>query len=271
MERTPTRVTASLIFNNLSSNGVDLVYAHSHEAVLVPDGAGPALGMPVTATLTRCKSAVTQVRFLQPPLSPTPMLAVLTYQQGLLYSPDGKRVLHSVALPTSLPPGSYLRGVAACTVGSASYVFFGTSGNGDLLRVNATLFGDATELPNLCSGAVSDFDSGEGGVLAAAAATNAVNGASEVVLMSLAPDGAPVVSARLPEAAPGLCTSLRVLGGSVFCGYSTGHIRVIDLKARSFTAVVTAHARWINALEVSAALQTGLRVWGTRAESKLYR
>lgn len=249
-EKTPTRVTASLIFNNLSSNGIDLVYAHSHEAVLVPNGAGPALGMPATPVLMRCKSAVTQVRFLQPPLSPTPVLAVLTHQQGLLYSPDGKRILLSVALPTSLPPGSYLRGVAACTTSNASYIFIGTSGNGDLLRVNATLFGDATELSNLCSGAVSDLDSGEGGVLVAAAATNAVNGTSEVVLMSLGADGAPVVSARLPEAAPGLCTALRVLGGTVFCAYSTGHIRTIDLKTRFCTAVVTAHARWINALEV---------------------
>jgi len=225
--RTTTRVGASLAFNNLASNGTDLVYAHAHEAVFVPDGAVTALGMALVPTLLSDTSntAVTQVRFIGAPLR---IMAVLSQQQASFYSNDGRTLLHSFSLSKGMPPGSYLRGICACSVDGCSYIFVGTSGNGDLLRVDASTssFGPQVELLGICSGAVSDLDAAEGGVLAAAAATCNVDGSSEVLLLSVGHDGTPAVTARFPTEAPGLCTSLRLHRGGLYCAYSTGRVQV---------------------------------------------
>lgn len=252
-----TRVTASLGFNNLTTDGTDLAYAHGSEAVVVTDGATSALsGGPANTLLLpdRSSSAVTQVRYLKKPEVPFEMLAVLSHRHASIYADRGQKLLHSISFGKGMPPGSYLRGVCGCTSAGASYLFFGSSGNGDLLRLALLnpkpTFGSETALPGLCSGAVSDLATGPNGILAAAAGTNLQDGSSEIVVMSVGADGTPAITCRFPADAPSLCTSLRIRGSQMLAAYSTGQVKLFDLGSEVCVAAVGAHARWINALEL---------------------
>ena len=49
---------------------------------------------------------------------------------------------------------------------------------------------------------------------------------------------------------PSLCTSTRMRGVYLYCAYSTGHVRIFDLVSCSQLVQISAHARWIHALEV---------------------
>jgi len=59
-----------------------------------------------------------------------------------------------------------------------------------------------------------------------------------------------VVSFSTADATPSLCTSLRMRGVRLFCAHSTGQVRVYDLVSCTICGSISAHARWINALEV---------------------
>lgn len=80
--------------------------------------------------------------------------------------------------------------------------------------------------------------------------TRPQDGSSEIILAEIGTDGAPLATMRLTAEAPELCTSLRIRGRTMLAAYSTGRVRVFDVDAKRCVAVVAAHARWINALEV---------------------
>ena len=71
------------------------------------------------------------------------------------------------------------------------------------------------------------------------------------------------------DGTPSLCTTLRMRGVLLYCGYSTGHVRIFDLVSCALAVQISAHSRWINALEVhpngstfaSAAEDTTINVW----------
>ena len=71
------------------------------------------------------------------------------------------------------------------------------------------------------------------------------------------------------DGTPSLCTTLRMRGVLLYCGYSTGHVRVFDLVSCALAVQISAHSRWINALEVhpngstfaSASEDTMINVW----------
>lgn len=52
------------------------------------------------------------------------------------------------------------------------------------------------------------------------------------------------------DGTPPLCTSLRMRGPHLYSAYNTGHVRIWDLVTCSLTVSITAHPRFINALEV---------------------
>jgi len=74
---------------------------------------------------------------------------------------------------------------------------------------------------------------------------------------ALEADGSWMHTASFPFATsdetPTLCTSLAMRGQRLFCAYSTGQVRVYDLISCSLQTSITAHARWINALQVHPA------------------
>ncbi|EOD06584.1 hypothetical protein EMIHUDRAFT_106816 [Emiliania huxleyi CCMP1516] len=96
----------------------------------------------------------------------------------------------------------------------------------------------------------ADMDGSVEGILAIAAGTDKPDGSSEIILAEIGTDGAPLATMRLTAEAPELCTSLRIRGRTMLAAYSTGRVRVFDVDAKRCVAVVAAHARWINALEV---------------------
>lgn len=58
-------------------------------------------------------------------------------------------------------------------------------------------------------------------------------------------------------------------GAFLYCGYSTGHVRIFDLGSCTQCVQIAAHSRWINALEVhpngatfaTVSEDTTLNVW----------
>jgi len=52
------------------------------------------------------------------------------------------------------------------------------------------------------------------------------------------------------DGTPALCTALRMRGIRLYCAHSTGQVRVYDLVSCTLCGSISAHARWINALEV---------------------
>uniref|UniRef100_A0A6V2MNQ1 Anaphase-promoting complex subunit 4 WD40 domain-containing protein n=2 Tax=Emiliania huxleyi TaxID=2903 RepID=A0A6V2MNQ1_EMIHU len=245
-------VPASLCYNNLSSNGRHFAFAHATEAALcAADGSGKP-----TLLKDRANSAVTHVRFIKL-AGGVELLVVLSGRSAIFFSADGARELHTLHMAEGRPAASFFRGVATVKAGGSSYLYVGSSGSGDLhccaadpatsKLCNLAL---ATALENVCTGPISDMDGSVEGILAIAAGTDKPDGSSEIILAEIGTDGAPLATMRLTAEAPELCTSLRIRGRTMLAAYSTGRVRVFDVDAKRCVAVVAAHARWINALEV---------------------
>jgi len=242
-----TKAPASLLFSNLSANGKHVAYVSGREAVLVPDAAVVTGSSPSVVKVQDKDSAlIQQVRFLSPPEVPVELLAIASFRSLQLFSADGKKMLHSIPLDRpSEEERPYFQGIAACR----SQVYAGSS-TGDIYRVAVTGAGPAfgacvTDKEPSCAGVV-DL-AGGGDVLAISHAGDVTNPPA-IVLTTVGADGAFSISAAFAEG--GLCTSMRIRQNTLFAAYSTGHIRLFSLESRSLSAVIAAHARWINAIEV---------------------
>merc|ERR1712087_318826 len=77
-----------------------------------------------------------------------------------------------------------------------------------------------------------------------------------VLLMDVSGDDPLKLTATFPSEPGSMCTSLRIRQTLLLCAFSSGHVRMYDLEAKVLTAVMTAHSRWINALEVHPSKDT---------------
>ena len=143
-KRCQTKSSASLLFNNLASNGKHVAYVHVKESVLLPESAvisgSSASG---THIVEPEASTVHQVRWVEPIEGAAQLLAIATSRHLHFYSAEGKRQLHSVPVPPG-PEPKYFRGIGGCQ----RHVFVGCS-NGQICRIplnSATTFGSHTML-----------------------------------------------------------------------------------------------------------------------------
>lgn len=108
--KTTTKACASLLFNNLSTDEKHVGYVHGSEVVVTSESAvssgqsSPA----VTKVSEKDGALVEQARFVRPPDAPAELLVVASRKTLSIYTSDGKRLLHSVALGSTPTEERYL-------------------------------------------------------------------------------------------------------------------------------------------------------------------
>ena len=94
--------SASLLFNNLASNGKHIGYAAYTSAVIVPDANALRGGSGVPQSLSiesEGGAQVQQIRWVQ--LQMHEFLVVATSKNLMIYSPEGARLIHVVTAGSS--------------------------------------------------------------------------------------------------------------------------------------------------------------------------
>eukprot|EP00316_Scyphosphaera_apsteinii_P024686 CAMPEP_0119309530 /NCGR_PEP_ID=MMETSP1333-20130426/15819_1 /TAXON_ID=418940 /ORGANISM="Scyphosphaera apsteinii, Strain RCC1455" /LENGTH=330 /DNA_ID=CAMNT_0007313523 /DNA_START=56 /DNA_END=1048 /DNA_ORIENTATION=+ len=264
MKKAATKCSASLLFNNLASNGKHIAYAHGREVIIIPDSTTSFSGHPsVTRVPDKDQSVVQQVRWVAPPDVPTEMLVIASSKSLQMYSADGKHFLYLVPFVRSDDKSGFFRGIAACNAAGTGYVFAGCS-NGEICRLPVTGSGEPSfgkyimhPAQEQCT-CVSDLAAASlpGGTGILAVASSGEGGCAAILLMDVVEAEAPKLTATFPSDIGSMCTSLRIRQSLLLCAFSTGQVRMYDLEAKVLTAVMTAHARWINALEVHPSKDT---------------
>lgn len=276
--RVTTPKSAALLYNNLTSNGHAVAYVHGASAVIVPDNLvtnGGTAQDGVAKTIAEPDGAqIQQIRWVQ--LSHGELLVLASARSVQIYTPDGTRLLHVVtaAVNENDAPSTY-RGIGGCSTGAADYVCVGVSTGAVCLvpLLGPQAFGDALlspaathEIVDLCAGQAPHNDPSRALVCSADAA-------GDVHCHALEADGTWGHCTTFPVAThdgtPSLCTCTRMRGVRLYCAYSTGHVRIFDLVSCCLSVMITAHPRWVNALEVhpngvtfaTAAEDTLLNVW----------
>lgn len=275
-----TPKTCSLLFNNLAAGRSHAVYVHHTTACLVPEGAilSGSSAASSTVVINEPDSAqIQQIRWV--PLVAGELLVIASTRSLQMYAPDGSRLLHVVTagVPSGDPPATY-RGIASCSTGTTEYVCGGCS-TGSVCLIPLSPGGGHTFTDPLLSPAstmeIVDVTAGPAPHLDPNRALVCSSDAQgEVNVHALEADGTwchcTTFSFMTADGTPSLCTSLRMRGQRLFCAYSTGQVRVYDLLSNTLCSSVSAHARWINALEVhpkrddlfvSASEDTTLGVW----------
>ena len=103
LKRASTKVSASLLYNNLSCNGKSVAYVHHSEVILVPDNAvtsGANATAPVRI-MDRDQAVIKQARFVE--AGSAEYLVIGSTRSLQVYSPDGKRMLHSQPVLDAVP------------------------------------------------------------------------------------------------------------------------------------------------------------------------
>ena len=258
--RTTTAKSASLLFNNLASSRQYTGYVHYNCAVIVPDSSiatGGGNSAPCAFVKEPDDAQIQQVRWV--PLHAGDLFVVASLRSLQLYTADGGRLLHVVTagVPEGDPPASY-RGIASCATAQTEYVCGGCS-TGSVCLIPLAPGGGHTfidpllcpasqhEIVDLAAGPAPHLDPDRALVCSA-------DGAGDVHVHALEADGSwgHCVSFHYDtsDGTPSLVTSLRMRGHRLYCAHSTGIVRIYDLVSCTVSCSVTAHARWINALEV---------------------
>ena len=251
--------SAALLFNNLAGNGRSLAYTAYSSAVIVPEA-------PV---LSGSSSAASQATVIDDPdgaqllqvrwvALPSNELLVMASQKSLqLYTADASRLMHVVTAKDidGEALASY-RGIGSCETGHAAYVCAGVSTGAVCL---VPIFGDMQFGDSLLSPAsqhpIVDLTAGQAPHNdPSRALICSADAVGDVHVHALESDGTwghcTTFSASTADGTPSLCTSLRMRGVRLYCAYSTGHVRIFDLVSCSMSVQISAHARWINSLEV---------------------
>ena len=234
LKRASTKVSASLLYNNLSCNGKSVAYVHHSEVILVPDNAVTS-GANATAVriMDRDQAVIKQARFVE--AGGAEYLVIGSTRSLQVYSPDGKRMLHSQNIldaGTADAP-AFFRGLAGCTAGGEDYLVAGTS-TGDVCLVACTggAFGMPLQLreqtaPIVDLAAAFSPESADEAFVASA------DEAGLLVVLALGGGGASRVHASFGGDPAALCTAVRIRRNLLLSGYCTGHVRVHDLTSRS--------------------------------------
>ena len=253
-----TPKSASLLFNNLAANGRSLAYVAYTSALVIPEGpvlAGSSAASGTVSIEDPDGAQMHQVRWVS---MPSEELLVVASQKSLqLYTADASRLVHVVTAKEA--DGDSLaayRGISSCETGHAAYVCAGVStGAICLVPIFGPLqFGDSLLSPasqhpivDVAAGQAPHNDPSRALVCSS-------DGAGDVHVHALEADGTwghcTTFGVSTVDDTPSLCTSLRMRGTRLYCAYSTGHVRIFDLVSCSISCQITAHARWINALEV---------------------
>jgi hypothetical protein len=257
--RATTPKSASLLFNNLTTNGKHAAYVSYTSAVVVPEShllSGSSAASHAVTIDEPDGAQIQQVRWL--PFAAGELFAVGSQRSLQIYTPDAQRLLHVVTAPeeNSDGPGSF-RGLGSCATGGSEYVCAGVSTGAvclvpvgtDLGNFGAPLLSPASQHPivDLSAGPAPHNDPSRALVCTA-------DGNGDVNVHALETDGGwghcTSFSVVTHDGTPPLCTSLRLRGALLYCAYATGHVRIYDLVSCSLCVQIAAHARWINALEV---------------------
>jgi len=263
-----TPKSAALLFNNCTANGKHVAYAAYTTAVLVADAqaakGGNALQSSVNIEAEE-GAQIQQLRWVQ--LAMHEFFVVATTKNLAIYSANGSQLIHvgtagSTGGPDA-PPASF-RGIGSCAAGSSEYICVGVSTgavclvpipNPDTVGFGDSLLSPTSEEPivDVTAGQAPHNDPSRALVCSAAAD-------GQVLVHALEADGmwqhCCAFGASTHDETPSLVTSARMRGVHLYCAYSTGHVRVFDLVSCSMQAQFSAHARWINALEVHPNGQT---------------
>jgi len=228
---------------------------------------------------------IQQIRWVQ--LQAHELLVLATTKNLNIYSSDGKRLIHVVTAaggdsPDS--PAAAFRGIGGCSAGSRDYICVGVSTGAVCLvpvETDNLVFGDSLLSPTSEVGVV-DVTAGQAPETGADDASMralvcSANELGSVNVHALEADGVWLHVTTFDESnaggthdgTPVLCTSTRMRGQYLYCAYSTGSVKIFDLVSCALCVQITAHARWINALEVhpngtlfaTAAEDTNVHVW----------
>ncbi|CAG5133572.1 unnamed protein product [Candidula unifasciata] len=264
--------TASSLCNNLSVHAVpdkrQINYAVVHKS-LVNLISATTDGSSVVGRQILCKEPaatqgvpfVMQVKWV---ILPTRSLLVLTTGRGIqIFEPDGAAMVYFHSLSDSLDKSNYAKGVAG--VGEKT-LCVGTE-TGAILMFDVPAKGNnITLLDTVCKhqAPVSDLTS-EKDVLASADDLGTIimwtfNGIKLSPVTSIRGTGWP-------------CNSLALWKSVVIAGFASGHLRVYNANSGICGAEVLAHARTINAVDVSrdngmvlsVSDDTFFRVWHLKA------
>ena len=272
-----TPKTASLLFNNLAANARHVAYVAYSSVVVAPEGPVLVGGSATGGTTIEDPDGaqIQQARWVQLPAEE--LLCVASQRSLQLYTPEAQQLLHIVNAKQSDGEGlASFRGIASCETGSAAYIVSGVSTGAICLvpLLGPQQFGDsllrpASEHPivDVTAGQAPHNDPSRALICTA-------DGVGDVHVHALEEDGTwghcTTFTASTTDGSASLCTALRMRGVRLFTAYSTGHVRIFDLVSCTQCAQISAHARWINALEVhpdgfrfaTASEDTLIGLWG---------
>jgi len=257
-----TPKSASLLFNNFAAGRTHCGYVSTTSACIVPEGtvASGASATSSTHVVNEPDGAqIQQIAWV--PLNAGELLVIASTKSLQLYTPNGHRLLHVVTagVPSGEAPATY-RGISSCSAASTEYVCGGCS-TGSICLIPLSPGGGHTFVDPLLSPASSveivDVAAGPSPGDPTCGFVCSSDAQGDVHVHALEADGSWMHTASFPFATsdetPTLCTSLAMRGQRLFCAYSTGQVRVYDLISCSLQTSITAHARWINALQVHPA------------------
>ena len=244
LKRASTKVSASLLYNNLSCNGRSVAYVHHSEVIIVPDNAVTS-GSNAAAVriMDRDQAVIKQARFVE--AGSAEYLVIGSTRSLQVYSADGKRFLHSQPVldaGTAEAP-AFFRGLAGCVAGGDDYLVAGTS-TGDVCLIACTggAFGMPLQLREQ-STPIVDLAAAFSPESADEAFVASADSAGLLVVLAIGGGGASRVHASFGGDPNALCTAVRIRRNMLLSGYCTGHVRVHDLTSRSLMVQIAAHAR----------------------------
>lgn len=271
-----SKASASLLYNNLSSNDNYLAYVHRNEVHLVKNNQTMLTSTEKgSSTSAKCvyaeKDPVSQVRFCRlSTFGPNvDILVVVTVGGGLhLYDESGQKLIqfHKLTKLATPPAGSapvtppapgpsethvatakeaFLRGIAhdgtsTVIVGSASGHLLAFSASPKKLSLLRKIPAHTSPITELAS---------HDGVLASGDEngniymwnTREAKDAAYTKTNEFKGNGEPV-------------TSLSIGYGYLVAGYASGHIRLFSLETKTLSVEITAHSRAINAIDLHPTL-----------------
>mmetsp|Transcript_40517 Transcript_40517/g.107236 ORF Transcript_40517/g.107236 Transcript_40517/m.107236 type:complete len:268 (-) Transcript_40517:724-1527(-) len=231
--KTATSKTCSLLFNNLAAGRTHTGYVHHNAVCLVPEATlvSGASASTTTQVINEPDGAqIQQLRWVQ--LLVGELLVVASTKSLQLYSPEG-RLLHVVTagVPSGEAAATY-RGISSCSTAQSEFVCCGCSTGavcliplspGGGLSFTDPLLSPAStlEIVDVTAGPAPPNDPNR-----ALVCSSDANG--DVNVHALEADGTwghcTTFSFATPDETPSLCTSLRMRGQRLFCGYSTGQV-----------------------------------------------
>ena len=148
------------------------------------------------------------------------------------------------------PLASFFRGLAGVTAGGGDFLCAGTSsGEIALLACHDGAFGHPVVLNEpitaICDLDAAPYPENPDECLLASADSN-----GQLLLLMVGPGGSCGAWASFGGDPNALCTALRLRKQWLLSAYCTGHVRLHDVLSKSLVVQVTAHARWINAIDV---------------------